>query len=241
MTVTIFVAVWTLPGLVARWNRPAGAAMALPLTWGLLWVVSTRAPFSWLFALTLALVYLVVATRMVRTRNEFMLDTAEKLAEREGYGSACLITGKAHLSGLTTGAVGRTLAVTRAYRPRWLRHGGDVTESPEPAEDDSNSAAVRPRPQTTEIPILRRVVAAIVDGAFVVTLAMANGALLTDVVSTEIAFFVGFLVTPLLFHFALETLAGSTPGKRLLGVTVVTKDGSAPSKRARTSKSAPTG
>ena len=46
------------------------------------------------------------------------------------------------------------------------------------------------------------------------------------------AFFLAFAGVPPLFHFCLESLMGRTPGKKLVGITVVSEDGSLPSTRA---------
>lgn len=45
-------------------------------------------------------------------------------------------------------------------------------------------------------------------------------------------FLLAFAGVPSLFHFCLESLMGRTPGKKSVGITVVSGDGSPPSTRA---------
>jgi uncharacterized RDD family membrane protein YckC len=219
--------------LLARWNRTVAWLVNLPLRWGTFWLVMTRVSFSPFAVLLPLLLFLIAIPRTIQTRNEVMLTTAEEMAEQEGYDSGCLITGKAHLPGMVATAERRDITVPRTHRSKWLRRG-DVTENPEPNEgsNESNSAAMRPQARTSETPILRRIVAAVIDGAFNIALASVALLLLAEMIPEVPAFLLAFVGVPPLFHFCLESFMGRTPGKKLVGITVVSEDGSLPSTRA---------
>lgn len=238
-TAGILIAAWLLVSLLVRWSELAGTLAAIPGTWGVLWVAETYAPFWGLFAASAFVFFLVALGRTLSERNEVMLDQVEEIESEEGYGDACLITGKGHLSGLVGAAADRALAVTRTYRPKWLRYGGDVTESPEPSDDggDERSLTDRPRANVHQRPVLRRIVASVLDAAFALVFALfAVGVLmatLSPFVADDTTFvLVALVTTPFVYYVGLESAFGQSLGKRLAGLVVVTEDGGAPSRRA---------
>ncbi len=234
VTVVAIVGASLLRDVAARWNRTVVGVLQFPFQWGVLLVMMVERLFSILLVLVAFLFFLIAVGRTIQTRNEAMIDRADEIAEREGYESGCLMTGRAHVAGMVVTAERLDITIPRTYRPRWLRYGGEVTEDPEPDEDidiDSNWPT-RPRPRTFQMPIFRRIVAAVIDSAFIILIAMLVSAMLFDVMPEDPAVILSFVSIPPLFHFAFESVLGRTPGKKLSGIAVMSNDGSLPSTRA---------
>lgn len=119
-------------------------ACALPFTWVILWGVLWYAGMWNLLSVGILvfvyLFYLASVLRIHSHRNEHMLRRVREISKREGYETACLVTGKAHLSGLVRLASDFDIPVSRVHTSKWLRTSDDVVENPSPETMDLNVA-----------------------------------------------------------------------------------------------------
>lgn len=112
----------------------------LPFSWGALWYAGIwNLPSIGILA-GFYLFYLVSVLRIHPHRNEHMLRRVGDVSERQGYEKTCLVTGKAHLTGLVRLASGFDLSVSRVHTSKWLRTSNDVVENPNPEAATSNVA-----------------------------------------------------------------------------------------------------
>lgn len=232
---------------VHRWSRRAWLAVAVPASWGLLAALGWAGAISPALLLASALVFLATMMTTLDHRNDHMLERIAGIADDEGYEEACLVTGKAHLSGLIALADEFGLAVTHSKPSKWLRRADNVRVDPDPDDGDWADSAGRamsvgwptaPEPAMgTEGGLAgRRMVAAVVDfvvlavlvPSVAVLVGVCAGAVFGDG-ALEPAIEAGLLGVPLLYHPLFEYRLGRTPGKRLLGLVVVRSDGSSPS------------
>jgi len=234
----------------ARLDRRLWLLVAVPATWGSLWLAASNGLLSVKLLFALVLLYLGSAGVINEHRNGHMLGRVAEISEREAYDRACLVTGKAHLAGLLDLAADADLSVSRMHVSRWLRTSDDVTEDPDPESLGENSGLgwfltafglTRPDPQYgTETDVFgERMVAAGIDLALAAVAAFAGGVVLGAVAGIafgdsmfDIGIVLGFVTTPFLYFVVAEAALGRTPGKWLLGLVVVAEDGSVPSRRA---------
>jgi uncharacterized RDD family membrane protein YckC len=206
-------------------HRYAFAALGVPVCLTGLAVLVRYAP---LFALALVLVLLLTVGRLNARREDGMLDRASDLADAEGYEAAVLVTGKAHLPGLTRRAADRDdLRVIRAFVSKFLRSSDDLR----PDGVDAGARRPTPRPDSARDALGRRYLAAAVDAAVALALAAVVGFLAFAVAatagSTGAGVVVGLLTVlliPPLYHATLERHFGRTLGKGLLGLVVADAD-----------------
>lgn len=176
-----------------------------------------------------AVVVLVTFLGTLRDRNRIMIERIADIAEAEGYQSVCLTTGKGHLPGLVSAAEGTEVAVVKRYVPSWLRPGR-VEEGPGSRASDRGGD-----PATAGDIVGRRTVAALVDLVFsavfggLITFALWLFVLasFSESTATTILGLSLFIVplTPLTYYALWEASASRTPGKRIMGLTVVDETG----------------
>lgn len=232
----------------ARLDRRLWLVVAIPVTWGVLWLTLTYELFGAGLLLAVLLFYLGSVGALNEHRNRHMLRRVAEIGREKGYDRTCLVTGKAHLAGLVSLAPDQGLSVSRMHVSRWLRTADDVIEDP-----DAESVRQRfgwpftgfdtehPAPRLgTETDVLgRRTLAACLDlvAALLVTFAggiafgVVAGITLGDP-AIDVGLVVGFVVAPFCYYLVPEAAFGRTLGKRLLGLVVVADDGSPVSRRA---------
>jgi uncharacterized RDD family membrane protein YckC len=160
-----------------------------------------------------------------------MLERVEALSAEHGYERACLITGKAHLSGLIRLAGDTGVSIARSRASKWLRRSDNERTDPEPTDDDGVFTHPDSREPLNSRTTSSRTVAGLIDlvivGVLALPMAVMGGAV-SEVVRGTIpaGLLVGALSTPVLYGFVLEATFGRTIGKRLLGLVVVAADGS---------------
>ena len=209
------------------------------LAWG---VLGTGLQVGFLSLPILGALYLTCSMTVAATipvRDEHMLERIAEITDAEGYEETCLVTGKAHLSGLTALADGFGVTVTRSKPSKWLRQSDAVYEDPDPDDGDwannvgwsSRSESATGTDADTDT-IGRRLLAAILDLAvvglllfFVIVVSSVSAAIL-GVGTIASGLIIGFVGVFLGYFVLLEGLFGQTVGKRLAGVVVVKGDGS---------------
>ena len=189
-----------------------------------------------LFVLTAFAAFAVFVGKTLDTRNEHMAERIAAIAREEGYDASVLVTGKAHLPGMVNQATDAGLTVERTYTPRWLRAPGKIEDHPE--SEATETGTTEPDGPSDELGSAgARAAASLVDAIALGVLvwipagglALATGELLGDPVS---GFLVGFVLTPLVYHAALEAAFGRTLGKHLEELVVTDAEGSPASARA---------
>lgn len=230
--VTALALVVGVTALVAvhRWRRRAWLFLAVPLSWGLLVALWWADSLSAALALASALVYLATVVTTLGSRNDHMLERVGTIAEREGYDESCLVTGRAHLSGLVDAAPDTGVAVTRVKPPKWLRRSDREWS----VEEDDEAESADDQSEPTDATVGQRLLAASVDlvalafltvvGALVLALV---GGLTLGSAGLEIGIYLGLLGIPLSYFPLGEWRYGRTVGKRLVGLTV-RREGGAP-------------
>ncbi|WP_128478709.1 RDD family protein [Halorussus pelagicus] len=231
--------------VLTQWlDRRLWVVAAIPATVGPFAFAATNGLFS-IYPITAVLIFVgASAGLLTEYRNGHMVDRVSVISEREEYERACLVTGKAHLAGLLDLAADADLSISRMHVSRWLRTSDDVTENPDSESFGGRSPVgwfttafglTRPDPKReTETDVFgQRMVAAILDLAFaavsgvVGSFVFAVGVVLVLGESASVpALVVGMVVSPLLYFLVWEASLGRTPGKWLLGLVVVSEDGS---------------
>ncbi|WP_224336516.1 RDD family protein [Haloprofundus halobius] len=185
--------------------------------------------------LVVALTLLFVVYGTLDYRNEVMLDRVESISAEHGYGDICLVTGKAHLSGLLEAGEETTLDVSRMHTSNWLRTSSNTVENPKPTDEEETTPP--DGALGTERDVLgARVGAALVDVVVTVVLGAVGflliglaGVVLFARPTARAVLLWGFLVAPasaaVLYGATTEYRYGRTLGKRLTGLVVVGSDG----------------
>ncbi|UPV76580.1 RDD family protein (plasmid) [Halorussus limi] len=233
-----------------RLDRRLWLVVAIPATAGTLAFAATSGLLPTGLLLGPLLVYLGSTGAINEHRNEHLLERVSALSRREGYERPCLVTGKAHMTGLLELASDADLSVSRMHVSRWLRPSDDVTESPDPESFGGGSALgwfttafglTRPTPRRgTETDVFgQRTVAALLDLVFAAVAGVVGGFAFAVVAVVALgdgatlgALAAGVALSPWLYFLVWEATLGRTPGKWLFGLVVVAEDGSPASRRA---------
>lgn len=232
--------------LLALADRRLAVLLALPTVWaGAYLLFFSGLVETWrvqLVILSGMLAFAITVRRTLGPRNEHMLDRIEEIAAREGYETGCLVTGKAHLSGVTAAAEGRDLRVSRSRVSKWLRRSDHEVADPDPDSGDWSDRVGGARPTRSvperapdrdaeDVALSARTAARLID--IVVFLCLIPvGALLGGVLagvalgdSSGAGFLAGAVLLPALYTPLAEVRYGRTLGKRLAGLVVTKADG----------------
>ncbi|EMA43306.1 RDD family protein [Halococcus saccharolyticus] len=238
-TVGTLLAAWLVTSLPARYTPSLGALFGTVVPWSAvaigLWYGFLSLPYLVVFFVA----FVLHVGRTLMSRNRHMLERIEEISAEHGYEHACLITGKAHLSGLTRLADDTSVSIARSRASKWLRHSDDERTDPEPTTDDGG-VFVHPDPREpinprttsprTAAGLIDLVCVAILFFPMAVVGGVVSGLVTGDVTTTGLL--VGAFSTPILYGFTLEAAFGRTLGKKLAGLVVVTADGSRCSARS---------
>ena len=218
------VGTWTVGSALGRVDTRLWSLVAPPLTAGAAWLllVSGRASSLALFGAVVALFVAVVVT--LESRNDVMIERIVAHADREGYETAVLTTGRAHLPGLRTAARELGVTVESEYLPRLARRG-QIRSEP-----DATTTPVAD-PATAERVLGRRLAAGAVDlvgavlagGAAAVAVALVALAGADGVAALVLAPAVA--VACFAYYAVPEAVWGKTPGKAVFGLVVVDTEG----------------
>ena len=241
--VVVFVPAALVPTLV---RRTAYRRVAIALAIGAVLVGYGAVLYGYVWTWTVlvsALGFLVVLTRSIGPRNETMLDRVQAHASEAGYDDAVLVTGKAHLPGLTRAARDRGIEVPAAHVSAWFREGEtrmpvDPSALPSVGDDGTDDSDATPGVAVgSERAVFgKRVLAALIDG-----LATAMAVLLvlpfvyafleppaTELLGVDGIYYTMGAITLLAYvgYYTLEEArTGTTPGKRRFGLGVGRTDG----------------
>lgn len=243
-TVAVLLACLVVLAATTRGSSPAVRLVAvLAVALGFAWTLWTGLA-SLVVAFVCFIAFMVVLVRTVARRNRGMLDRIEAVTAAEGYDSACLVTGKAHLQGLATAADGRSLSVGRVHASKFLRRSDADWDDPDPAElpgvaqsrrpDGDTSSHPRPDRGTERGALAARAVAALFDLVGMAVVGPVVGVALGVIIALAglsdatigISVVVGAFVGLVLYTAVTEATFGRTPGKALVGLVVVSTDGS---------------
>ena len=249
-TIGVLAGVVAATRLVAAVDRRAALLLALPLVWAGGYLLLFSGVFEGLpvglLLLGGMLSFRFTVVRTLGSRNEHMLDRIEEIVEREGYETGCLVTGKAHLSGIIEAAEDRDLHVSRSRVSKWLRRSDHEVEDPDPDSGDwadrvggRSSATIESEPGSEDDVVGARIAARLID-AVVFVLLVPVGAVAAGVVTglalgdgaIETGLWLGAIGVPLLYTPLAEIRYGRTLGKRLLGLVVTGEDGAPCTTRA---------
>jgi uncharacterized RDD family membrane protein YckC len=230
-TAALLLAAWLVASIPVRYAPTLGSFFGAVVPWlavGIgFWFGLLSLPVLAVFFLT----FVVFVKRTLAERNRHMLERVEALSAEHGYERACLITGKAHLSGLIRLAGDTGVSIARSRASKWLRRSDNERTDPEPTDDDGVFTHPDSREPLNSRTTSSRTVAGLIDlvivGVLALPMAVMGGAV-SEVVRGTIpaGLLVGALSTPVLYGFVLEATFGRTIGKRLLGLVVVAADGS---------------
>lgn len=235
--ITVLVA-YGFVTVVARRNRRVASVIVIPTViltvFGLIYV----GYFSLLLELGALLAQLVTVWLTLAPRNRTMLRRSRRIADEEGYESACLITGRAHLSGtLDIGRDDDDLPITRVHRLKWLRRSDATTDEP---YADADSTGLKVLTGTERDVIGARIGAAVVDGVISLVVAVVT-AFVGGVIGMGLfgdasnafwwLFWAGFVVAPVFYPGFVEWRFGRSIGKTIAGIAVVKTDGTRLSRR----------
>lgn len=196
-----------------------------------------------LFVLGAALLSIAVLKLTLGARNDVMLDEVDELVDEHGYEEVCLLTGRAHVTGMLDIAESLGVEVTDAFKQRWRQSGFRVGPDGDPLDhhDPVDSTADAPESADTSTDLLeKRAAAAVVDWLPVLTVLVVASVALASVYAALAPFAApelaewGFatamaaatLGVPLAYHTVCEGLWDQTLGKRVVGLRVVQVDGS---------------
>ncbi len=237
VTAVTALAVYGLVAVLARRNRRVATIVAIPVlaisAFGLVHFGYLAVPL--VLGAELALLTTVGLT--IAPRNRTMLRRIRRIADEEGYESACLITGRAHLSGMLKIGRENDLSITRVHRSKWLRASDATTD--DPYADESSGPAVLAG--TEQDVIGARIGAAVVDGVILLVVgavaAIVGGVIGKLLVGEESSafwwfFWVGLLFAPAIYPGFVEWRFGRSVGKAITGIAVVKKDGTRLSRRS---------
>ncbi|WP_273836039.1 RDD family protein [Halococcus sp. PRR34] len=235
-TAAVLLAAWLVASIPARYVPFLGSFLGAVVPWlavGLgFWFGVLSLPVLAVFFLT----FVVFVKRTLAERNRHMLERIEALSAEHGYERACLITGKAHLSGLIRLAGDTGVSIARSRASKWLQRSDDERTDPEPTDDGVFTHPDSREPlnsRTTSARTVAGLIDLVIVSVLALPVAVMGGAVSELVFGTiPLGLLVGAFSTPVLYGFVLEATFGRTIGKRLLGLVVVAADGSQCSTRS---------
>lgn len=218
--------------------------------WGVLIGGLLSGVVFWLALIAFVLTNSVAILRTIGPRNEYMLERIEEITAEEGYDSGCLVTGRTHLRGLAAGAAERGVSVGRVHASKFCRRSDADWDDPDPDElpgvgrsgrrDGGESSRPQPDFGTERGALSARAVAAVLDLAGMAVVSPLAGIAVGVVTALAgfgdaaigVSVVAGALVGLVLYAAVSEGAFGRTPGKALVGLVVVSTDGSPCSWRA---------
>ncbi|WP_049902610.1 RDD family protein [Halococcus agarilyticus] len=237
-TAALLLAAWLVVSLPARYAPSLGSLFGAVVPWFAVGVGFRYGFLSLPVVAAFFLAFVAVVKRTLSERNRHMLRRIEAISSENGHERVCLITGKAHLSGLVRLASDTGISITRSRASKWLRRSDDERADPEPSADDGSVFAnPDPRepldPRTLPVRTGAALIDLVVVGVLALPMAIVGGAISEVLLgSIPVGLLVGALSTPVVYGFVLEAAFGRTIGKRLRGLVVVATDGSRCSARS---------
>ncbi|MFW6436504.1 MAG: RDD family protein [Halococcoides sp.] len=208
---------------------------------GVAWWLALTVPGATIVGAVSATLMIVIVFVTVQDRNHRMLTDCLAFAEREGYESVALLTGRAHVPGIVDVLEEYPLTCSGIYFQRFLREGSTATPD-EVTDRSTTNLGVSVDERLTEGVLKRRLLAGAIDTAIVgvgtlvvaigtlvpLTVIHAIGAEWLAIVLSVVAALAIVAVAPT-YYVALEYRFGRTLGHRLFGLEVIAVGGGQPS------------